>query len=415
MNFGARVSGWYWPRLAGLMVRTFHQFLAFRHAILQYVDDLIALLDGASGPLWAALLVIVCAALNIPISWRKASLGSQLTWIGWRIDIKHWVITLPQEKRISILALICKVLESSKVPTKQLEQLIGKLLWLTLLWRQLWPLLSPLYALLHTCPTSLLGFSQSDWATALSKCDEMLCLQTPLYHPKLPPGARFLRLGNTTLSDKAHAASVKLPNKRLWIAVQDPSNQERVLSPTATECLSTWKMLLDGLVMQFSMFPSQLVECHALADAMADQYHAGFGGVAYFPGGVTKWFRFRWTLDDIPHSFTWCKGSMQSFISVWELFAQFCLSWMIWDTCGRTFGRLIFRQLCDNTSAEAVSHKGLASTPGLSHMLGIYFTWLRRQNIVVDISHIPGEQNTVADGLSRFAPLDDLHLEASVG
>jgi hypothetical protein len=38
LNFGARASGWYWGRVAGLMVRT-------SHALWQYVDDLLAWLE----------------------------------------------------------------------------------------------------------------------------------------------------------------------------------------------------------------------------------------------------------------------------------------------------------------------------------------------------------------------------------
>lgn len=42
LNFGARASGWYWGRVAGLMVRTAHSLLAYGHVLWQYVDDLLA-------------------------------------------------------------------------------------------------------------------------------------------------------------------------------------------------------------------------------------------------------------------------------------------------------------------------------------------------------------------------------------
>lgn len=56
LNFGARASGWYWGRVAGLMVRTSHALLAYGHVLWQYVDDLLAWLDRVSAPLWALCL-----------------------------------------------------------------------------------------------------------------------------------------------------------------------------------------------------------------------------------------------------------------------------------------------------------------------------------------------------------------------
>ena len=41
LNFGARASGYFWARVAGLMIRTFHRLLHVRHALFQYVDDLL--------------------------------------------------------------------------------------------------------------------------------------------------------------------------------------------------------------------------------------------------------------------------------------------------------------------------------------------------------------------------------------
>lgn len=84
LNFGARASAWYWALVAGLMVRTFHQFLRFRHILLQYVDDILVFLDKASALLWASLLVLLCRVLGIPMSWHKSQLAEQLTWIGWQ-------------------------------------------------------------------------------------------------------------------------------------------------------------------------------------------------------------------------------------------------------------------------------------------------------------------------------------------
>ena len=67
-NFGARASGWYWGRVAGLMVRTAHALLGYGHVLWQYVDDLLAWLDSISAPLWwASILVILFLIVGIPL------------------------------------------------------------------------------------------------------------------------------------------------------------------------------------------------------------------------------------------------------------------------------------------------------------------------------------------------------------
>ena len=56
LNFGARACGWYWGRVAGLMVRTSYALLGHHRALWQYVDDLLAWLDRQTAPLWASAL-----------------------------------------------------------------------------------------------------------------------------------------------------------------------------------------------------------------------------------------------------------------------------------------------------------------------------------------------------------------------
>ena len=90
LNFGARASGWYWGRVAGLMVRTAHALLDHHHALWQYVDDLLAWLDCQTAPLWASSLIILFLILGVPMSWRKAALDTSLTWIGWHICLDTW-------------------------------------------------------------------------------------------------------------------------------------------------------------------------------------------------------------------------------------------------------------------------------------------------------------------------------------
>jgi len=92
LNFGACASGWYWGRLAGIMVRSCHSLLAHGHALWQYVDDLLAWLDKSSSPLWASLIVVLLFILGVPMS----ALADTVDWIGWRISVSSWTVAVPQ-------------------------------------------------------------------------------------------------------------------------------------------------------------------------------------------------------------------------------------------------------------------------------------------------------------------------------
>ena len=162
LNFGARASGWYWGRVAGLMVRTGHSLLGYVHVLWQYVDDLLAWLESVSAPLWASILVILFMILGIPLSWHKAALSMEVDWIGWRISLASWSILVPDTKIRKIMSQVHALMAHTKVPVKDLQSLVGRLLWLTSAWHYLRPLLIPLYKALSRLPVTMVGMDHVD-------------------------------------------------------------------------------------------------------------------------------------------------------------------------------------------------------------------------------------------------------------
>jgi len=136
--------------------------LAHGHALWQYVDDLLAWLDKVSSPLWASLLVVLLLILGAPMSWHKAALSDTVDWIGWRISVAYWTIEVPIEKMERITAQIQSIQRSERLTLRDMQSLVGRLLWLTSAWRYLRPLLIPLYKVLHRIPTPLLWWA---WIT----------------------------------------------------------------------------------------------------------------------------------------------------------------------------------------------------------------------------------------------------------
>ena len=80
------------------MVRTFHQVLHFQRALWQYVDDLLVIPEKTSAPAWISSLTILSLCLGIPMSWHKTMLDSEVTWIGWSINVQLWRVCITDDK-----------------------------------------------------------------------------------------------------------------------------------------------------------------------------------------------------------------------------------------------------------------------------------------------------------------------------
>ena len=73
--------------MAGLLVRITHKLWFISHSGFIYVDDLLALLESVSAPLWSGILVVLLLILRVPMSWHKAQLSPRVVWIGWQFDL----------------------------------------------------------------------------------------------------------------------------------------------------------------------------------------------------------------------------------------------------------------------------------------------------------------------------------------
>ena len=68
------------------------------------------------------------------MSWHKAALDVEVDWIGWRISVLTWSISIPEEKLSKIVQQLRKLTDCTKVPLKDMQSLVGCLLWLTSGW-----------------------------------------------------------------------------------------------------------------------------------------------------------------------------------------------------------------------------------------------------------------------------------------
>ena len=65
-------------------------------------------------------------ALGVPLSWEKVDLQADLSWIGWRLDFRHSIALLPEDKRAKLCAALAALVKPGvKVERRCLERTIG--------------------------------------------------------------------------------------------------------------------------------------------------------------------------------------------------------------------------------------------------------------------------------------------------
>ena len=112
--FGARFSAWWWARLGSFFTRFFHRLIVIAHALFLFVDDYLLMQRLDVLPITAALLALTVQAFGLPISWRKADLHREVSWIGWTFNFSSGQVKLQPSKREKLLKLIQEMLDRPK-------------------------------------------------------------------------------------------------------------------------------------------------------------------------------------------------------------------------------------------------------------------------------------------------------------
>ncbi|CAE7377979.1 XPT, partial [Symbiodinium pilosum] len=292
LNFGARASGFYWNRVAGLLVRLTHRLWRVRHSAQIYVDDLLAILLRSSAPLLSALLVVLLCVLRVPMSWHKAALSARVTWIGWSFDFETFTVQLDPSKLRRLLDLLRLLSDSPRCTISALEKLTGKLLWLSNLFQSFRPSLD-------------------------------LRITSPLPLVAIPVGCKLLRIAHTQVSSLKDVPQ-HISSRRVWVQVANPLRPERELSPESLEVLRMWLALASSPQPFRWLLYRPLFVCEASADACADSTSAGLGGFIRLPDGRQACFAQTLCAELLSDLFPWFPSgtSPQHCIAAWEMLAQ---------------------------------------------------------------------------------------------
>ena len=131
-HFGGRFSAYWWQRVGAFLLRQCHELLAFApHKAWLYVDDLLSALHKEHARELFAIMIIFFAAINAPMSWKKAQFAQAINWCGWTVDFELDTIQLIGNKLNKLQGQIDALLKTKKVDRKALEKCIGLLVWAT--------------------------------------------------------------------------------------------------------------------------------------------------------------------------------------------------------------------------------------------------------------------------------------------
>ena len=94
--------------------------------------------------------------------------------------------------------------------------------------------------------------------------------------------------------------------------------------------------------------------------------------------------------------------NMQRSIASFETLAQIALVWLVAMSFPGFRIPICLKSLSDNTGAESVSNKLFTTTHPLCLFVEILTCLASTTGIELDVSHIPGADNIIADDLSRW-------------
>ena len=412
--FGCSWAAYWFSRVGAFVVRQTHRLLWVRHGLFLYVDDGLSLFPLEAAPLLSALCVMFLVSLGIPLSWEKLQLGEDLSWIGWSLRLSVRSACLPRDKQSKILGLLCPLLKAgTRMPRREVERVIGLLLWFTAAASWLRPWLHELYRLLYKPAVVTRSLSVCQFGELLR------CLSPSLHvvcHAKscdVRPQWRLHSVNNCEVKDLRDRA-ITCPRVRsgmIPVVFFDYS-----CASTRTCASSSFAArLFHNAVAEEVRIPLCIKEappCLCAADAFAKGEIAGLGGWFLLPGlpcvvQNIRWFRLAVTRDTLPSWLRPAKGEpLQSIIASLEALAQLML--LVRDLRCRELALprgeyFILRvpQLCDNAGVVSASSKMLSMKEPLCWILQAVGFWSVKLGVRLSCSEIAGVRNCWADALSR--------------
>ncbi|CAL1165786.1 unnamed protein product [Cladocopium goreaui] len=419
--FGAVFSAFWWARLGELLLRIFHHLIWLSHAGFLYVDDFLFFMEANMMPLSATLLCIFCQLLEIPISWKKTAMHSSIDYIGWKFNFNAGIVTIPIEKILKLRGYIEHLISQPRTTRKSLEKLIGLAMWLT----QLFPLMRIWihywYHDLYTIPATHFSIDAGTWPRIHQYLTPNLTFHTAPLGSAIPISGKLIAVRHQAVSSLADLTSLHIKtDNRIWLRIINPNSSKRKLRPDSLRILKLFEHWLMGVSPSRPMRAKPYWNGVAAADACASGSYCQIGGFIRHPSGVQFWFSEKFSHADFDILSIHLDPNMQRSIASFETLAQIALVWLVATSFPGFRIPICVKSLSDNTGAESVSNKLFTTTHPLCLFVEILTCLASTTGIELDVSHIPGADNVIADDLSRwdfstpiphdFQPSERIHL-----
>ena len=405
-HFGGAFSAYWCARFLALLHRLLHLVVYVDHGGFIYVDDWLWKFREKVALEFAMLLSMVLVGVGCPLSWHKFVLDREVIWIGVAFNFYSRMMSFPAEKLAKAANFLDKIAGPEKVvDKKELLSGTGLLMWMSMLMPLFRPWLAEFYQALCHSPLLLVHCSVHQLAEITTNLDENLCLVKNCCLTRAQRGWRLKEIAHkpiTSLTDATAAVVGGLG--RAWVHMEDPAAKDAVISKDLRTSARIWSKALTTSAVAIPFTDTVDDVASAAADAYANSTEAGLGGWFDIGEGTNPsevaWFQCIVAPSDFPDVWK-LRAIPQRDISFYELIAQAYLFHARMRFQRLANATVNLRQDCDNITSVCVGNKLFTTATPMRHAAQVLCAHALKCRASINLQHIPGKINDLADKLSR--------------
>ena len=274
------------------------------------------------------------------------------------------------------------------------------LIWFTAIAKHLRPHLAPLYKNLYAPPATLFSIPAASWSAFVASLDSKGYIRQAHPHFAFPLGGRVVEIGHQIVRDKLDVPIAPKTSKLQWVRICAPMQQNFSLTNETRKKLLWFRSILHR---KSHIYPLALPTpgvMRAAADAFAEQDSFGIGGWIITSKSIV-WFSEQFSMSQLRHFRPKLTKDAQKYISAFEVLAQLALLMAASQHLHFDQMQICLPASSDNTSAESSINRQLSTKEPTATFLQWISQWAFQDEMSLQISHIPGKDNSWADDLSR--------------
>jgi hypothetical protein len=415
-HFGAAWSAWWWSRTAAMLLRIVHMFLGCAHLAFVYVDDFLILVKEGRAWETACLLAILFSCLGVPLSWHKLEVGRRVKYLGLIIDLSAFTLGLGSDKIAKMKGFLKDIVKGNRLDKRSFRKSLGVLQWASGVALSLRPWLAALYRNLNVPSLAWVSGTPAKLHEVLRKIQDDGCLLESIPGTGAKAGMRLKFIGRSSVSDPSIWRNW-WPSKKTSLGFISWDNRRLKVSQESHGVARLWEQCISKGPWIHQCRLRSWVGGECAADAWAAGDSASIGGWWMSEGSLVpdqcQWFSLEIHRSDI-EGYVSLGVDMGSDIAFFEALAQVVLLVLMGAMDGALGGGRVL-MLCDNEGVVGAAAKGMSTAQPLCSALQCLAAWEHLLDIKTVIQHIPGEDNVLADALSRWKKKQHILRDLDMG